>query len=163
MLAAALAAPDHGRLRPARFAIVRGDFRAALAELLVEATRRRDPSTPDATLERVFAVTRDAPLIVVVGAVIRPAHRVPEHEQLLSVGASAMNLLNAAHALGYGAFWRTGPNADDPLVRRAFGLEEPNRLVGFVHVGTRRGPATSRPAVELRQYARPWNGRVVPF
>ena len=41
IVAAAMRAPDHGRLRPWRFAIVRGDARAKLGQLMASTVRKR--------------------------------------------------------------------------------------------------------------------------
>jgi nitroreductase len=57
-----------------------------------------------------------------------------------------MNILNAAHALGYGAKWVTGANCYDADFRAAFGLEPGDRLIGFIHIGTIVAPIqTTRP------------------
>ena len=45
-LDAALRAPDHGRMQPWRFRLIRGAARAKFAELLVNAAQARDPATP---------------------------------------------------------------------------------------------------------------------
>ena len=67
-------------------------------------------------------------------------HKIPEIEQVMAVAAAAMNMLNAAYALGYGGKWITGPNAYDPTVAAALGLQAPDRLAGFLYLGT---PATT--------------------
>jgi nitroreductase len=67
---------------------------------------------------------------------LRSGHPVPEVEQLLSAGAAAMNMLNAIHLLGYAGIWVTGANAYDARVNEALGFQAPNRLVGFLAVGT---------------------------
>ena len=38
-------------------------------------------------------------MVIVLGARVAPHAKIPEGEQLLSVGAAGMNLLNALHAL----------------------------------------------------------------
>ena len=50
-----LRAPDHGRLRPWRFVLIRGEARTAFADRLVAAARRRDPDAPQALLDRYRA------------------------------------------------------------------------------------------------------------
>lgn len=136
MVAAALRAPDHGGLRPWRFAIVRGEARQRLGDLFADALKGRDPTWTEPLLERERGRPLRSPVVIACGARIRPEHKIPEIEQLMAAGAGAMNLLNAAHALGYGAMWVTGPNAYDPMVAAALGFAAPDRLVGFVYVGT---------------------------
>ena len=48
-----------------------------------------------------------APLVVAVVSRAGPHVKIPESEQVLSSAAAAMNLVPAAHALGYGASWIT--------------------------------------------------------
>lgn len=136
ILDAGLRAPDHGRLRPWRFVLIRGEARAALGDCLAAAARARDHKAPPALLDRYRAWTQRTPLLIAVGARIRPDHPVPEVEQVLSAGAAAMNMLNAIHMLGYGGMWVTGANTYDPRVNAALGFQAPSRLVGFLAVGT---------------------------
>ena len=98
------------------------------------------------------------PLILALGVHVTPAHKVPEIEQMLAVGAAAMNMLNAAHALGYGGKWITGTNAYDPAVATALGLPPPHRLAGFLYLGTPDGdpPMTRRP--EPAEFLVNWTG-----
>ncbi len=133
---AAVRAPDHGRLRPWRFFVVRGAARARLSELFVAAARRRDPSLSEAQIEKERGKPFRAPVTIVVAAKTVLGHKVPEIEQLLSTGAAAMNILNAVHALGFGAKWVTGANCYDAEFRASMGLDESDRLIGFIHVGT---------------------------
>jgi nitroreductase len=133
---AAVRAPDHGRLRPWRFFVVRGEARERLSELFVTAARRRDPSISEAQLEKERGKPSRAPVTIVVAAKTVPGHKIPEIEQVLSTGAAGMNILNAAHALGFGAKWVTGENCYDPAFRAAMGLDETHRLIGFIHIGT---------------------------
>jgi nitroreductase len=137
-----LRAPDHGRLRPWRFVLIRGEARTAFADRLVAAARRRDPAAPQALLDRYRAWPLRTPLLIGVGAMIRANHVIPEGEQILSAGAAAMNMLNAIHLLGYAGMWVTGANAYDPEINAALGFEAPSRLVGFLAVGTARATAT---------------------
>ena len=136
MVAAALRAPDHGRLRPWHYAVIRGEGRNRLGDLFVEALLRREPAAPEALIERERGRPLRSPVVIACGARIRTGHTIPEIEQILAAGAGAMNILNAAHALGHGAMWVTGANSYDPVVAAALGFPAPDRLVGFVYVGT---------------------------
>jgi nitroreductase len=139
ILDAGLRAPDHGRLRPWRFVLIRGDARAALSDCLAAAARARQ--APQAQIDRIRAWPLRTPLLIGLGAQIRAGHAIPEIEQMLSAGAAAMNMLNAIHMLGYAAMWVTGANTYDPKVNAALGFQAPNRLVGFLAVGTAKAPS----------------------
>jgi nitroreductase len=155
ILEAGLRAPDHGRLRPWRFVLIRGEARLAWGERLAEAAQARDPASADALGERFRAWVRRTPLIIAVGAEIRANHKIPEIEQILSAGAAAMNMLNAIHMLGYAGMWVTGPNAYDPQVNAWLGFEPPSRLVGFLAVGTpKAAPRIERPS--RAEHVREW-------
>jgi nitroreductase len=62
---------------------------------------------------------------------------VPEIEQVVAVGAAVENLLLAAHGMGFGASWKTGPAAYDEGVKHAVGLKRDDHIVAIVHLGTR--------------------------
>lgn len=158
LLAAATRAPDHGRLRPWRFLVVRGDARLALGERLVAAQRRRDPQTPEAQLERERAKPLRAPLILVVAARIDHAHKIPAIEQVLSAGAAAQNVMLAAFALGYGCAWKTGEPAYDDDIKAAFGLAPGDAIVGFLYLGTNAKPLLPPPALDAAQFVSEWKG-----
>lgn len=143
---AALRAPDHGRVQPWRFRLVRGPARAALAEKLVEATLRRDANTPSGQIEKLRS-RASVPLMVAASATLKRDPKVPEIEQVLAAGAGVMNLLNAFHLQGFGAIWLTGPNVYDPAVWAVLGLGSSERLLGLIYVGT---PAANTPAALTR-------------
>jgi nitroreductase len=137
ILKAGVRGPDHGRLAPWRFVIVRGAARERLGEVFAEALRERNPAVDEESLDLERARPLRAPLLVVVVSRLREGvPKVPVVEQILSVGAAAENILLAAHALGYGGMWRTGPAAYDPMVQRALGVGEGEAIAGFLYLGT---------------------------
>lgn len=149
-LAAAVRAPDHGRMQPWRFRLIRGAARVRFAQLLVAAALARDPATPPAQLDKLRSRPQQVPLVIAVSAQLRDNAKVPQIEQLLSTGAAVMNLLNALHAQGFGAILLTGPSAYDPAVASGLGCEQSEQLLGFVYVGTIGAvvpAAAPRPAV----------------
>jgi nitroreductase len=151
ILDAGLRAPDHGRLRPWRFVLIRGEERMKWAARVADAAVARDPENGAAIGERYRAWAERTPLIIAIGANVVAGHKIPEIEQVLSAGAAAMNMLNAIHMLGYGGMWVTGLNAYDPAINKALGFEAPSRLVGFLAIGTPRpvpadAPKFARPA-----------------
>lgn len=132
----ALRAPDHGRMQPWRFKLIRGAARARFAELLVTTARARDPAAPPAQLDKLRSRPQQVPLVIAVSARLRENPKVPAIEQVLSTGAAMMNLLNAFHAQGFGAVWLTGPGVYDPAVAAGLVLGTGEQLLGFIYVGT---------------------------
>ena len=140
MLAAAVAAPDHGRHRPWRFVMIRGAARKAFGEVLAEALRRsgrQRGAEPDAAAEdRERAKPMRAPVIIAVACAAGGDEKVPHAERLAATAAATENLVLAATALGYGAMWRTGAPARDAFVREALGFADGEEITGFVYLGT---------------------------
>jgi len=135
MLAIAARTPDHGKLAPWRFIVFEGEARRSAGEAIARAFRAK---YPDATVEQADAERERlarAPLVIAVVSRAAPHVKIPEWEQVLSAGAAAMNLVLAAHALGFAASWITEWYAYDRRVLDAIGVAPHERVVGFVHIG----------------------------
>jgi nitroreductase len=76
-------------------------------------------------------------------------------EQELSCGAAAMNLLLAAHALGYVAGWVTGWRTYSERVRSAF-CAPGERVAGFIFIGHPSRPLEDRPRPDLAEISSNW-------
>ncbi len=156
MVAIAARTPDHGKLAPWRFVIVPDEARPALALKLVEIQRaeKRDCTPRDDEAAAQF-VTQAPALVVVLSAPVIP-HKIPLWEQELSAGAACMNLLHAVHASGFVGSWLTGWAAYSDAVRDLFG-QAPQRIAGFVFIGTPGRALEERPRGELSQIVHQWN------
>ncbi|HEV7490758.1 MAG TPA: nitroreductase [Rhodanobacteraceae bacterium] len=158
LLSAAIRVPDHGKLTPWRLLLIRGDARARLGSALAEIHLRKEPDVPPAVIEKDRARFTFAPVIVAVIARIEADHpKIPAQEQLLSAGCVAYNLLLGAQGLGFGAQWLTGWAAYDREAAALLGLNENERVIGFVHIGTAREPAPERNRPELETVQSEWN------
>ena len=91
----------------------------------------------------------DAPLVIAIVSLTKPHPKVPPWEQELSAGASAMNLVTAATALGYGACWLTGWFSSDRDVLDGLGVKPEEKLAGFIHIGGVAKPSQDRPRPAL--------------
>lgn len=161
VFAAAVTAPDHGAIRPWRFAVIRGAALERFGDLFAEATRRRDPAAGAEVLEEARKKALRSPLVIVVWAEVRENHpKVPPIEQVVSTAAAAQNMLLALHAKGYGAIQLTGPNAHDPFVKGAFGLRAKDEIVGFLYVGTPIEPVAAKRRPDATAFLRQWEGVV---
>jgi nitroreductase len=139
LIAAAARAPDHGRVKPWRFAVVNGAKREEFATAVAGARRAR---LPDMTEDQIVAEkdkVRRSPTILVVGCAVRRdiLTKVPEIEQVIAVGAAVENMFLAAQAMGLGVMWKTGPAAYDAGVKAVVGLNADDHIVAILHLGTR--------------------------
>ncbi len=155
MLTIAARTPDHGKIAPWRFVVVAPERRAALATLLTEACRAEKPAASAAEIAGLEQFAHQAPTLVVVLSSPRPDSPIPVWEQELSAGAACMNLLHAAHAAGYAAGWLTGWAAFSETVLAAFGAA-PERIVGFVFIGTPSRPLDERPRPAIDRIVTHW-------
>ena len=148
LLQAAIRVPDHGKLVPFRLLLIQDDARAALGRFMAVRSTQRNPGN-EAMIEKDRARFSHAPVIVSVIARPQANPKVPEWEQLLTAGSVCMNLLHAAHALGFGAQWLTAWMAEDRPLAEHLGLSAGERIVGFIHIGTPKldVPDRERPAL----------------
>ncbi|MCB5190198.1 nitroreductase family protein [Methylobacillus arboreus] len=156
ILQAAAVAPDHAGLRPWHFKVVRGDNRHALLQQVLQ--------HPDAQTERVRALhgkyalkLTTAPVVIVLAARITHHPKAPEFEQLLAAGAAVMNMLNAAHLLGYSGFWSSTPDPLDVLLHKIMAFEQQDKIIGLLNLGVPANApkaTASRPAWQT--YAQVW-------
>ena len=151
----AMRTPDHGKLHPWRFVHVSRERRAAFAALLERAYREEHPEPGRLELEAIEKFAHQAPTLIV--ALSCPVERgtIPLWEQQLSCGASLMNLLSAAHALGYVGGWVTGWASYSDTVLKAFG-KEGDRIAGFVFIGTPSQPLEERPRPDYDEVVSDW-------
>lgn len=155
ILTIATRTPDHGKLAPWRFVIVAQDQRGALADLLARALTEADPAASPAHVQKALDFAHQAPTLVVLVSAPIPDHKIPLWEQTLSVGAAGMNLLLAAHALGYVGGWLTGWAAYSERVCAAF-CEPGERIAGFLFLGSPGVEVQERPRPPLESVIRQW-------
>lgn len=136
LLRAAATAPDHGRLRPWRWILVRDEGRAALGRCFAD-----ECAGPEARRAQMEAKTQKAPLLATlvfspVPDDIGRGSPVPEWEQLVATSAMASFLILLLHTRGFGSVWRTGRFTDSEQIRRVLGLHREERLLGWLYIGT---------------------------
>ena len=140
--------PDHGKLAPWRFIVFEGDARTRAGEAIAGVFARKNPDASPAEIDVEKRRLADAPLVIGVVSLTKPHPKVPPWEQEMSAGASAMNIVTAATALGFGACWLSGWFSFDRDVLDAFGLKADEKLAGLIHIGTVSKASEDRP--------RPW-------
>ncbi|ADO41417.1 nitroreductase family protein [Ketogulonicigenium vulgare] len=150
ILTAAARTPDHGKLEPFRFILLR---RGALDRLAALAGARGAAlGKEEGPLLKAVTQFSQSPFAIAVVQVPRPTDKVPAIEQTYTAGAVALALLNAAMASGFAANWLTGWTAYDPtFLAEGLGLQLGESLVGFVHIGTSTSTPPERPRPDLAQ------------
>ena len=141
--------PDHGKLTPWRFIVFEGEGRMRAGEVIAKVFAQNNPQAAAAEIEIEKRRLAEAPLVIGVVSSTKPHPKIPPWEQELSAGASAMNIVTAATALGYGACWLTGWFAFDRDVLEGLGLKTDEKLAGLIHIGTPSKPSEDRPRPAL--------------
>ena len=151
MVRAGMRAPDHAMLRPWQFVVVEGDRRQDLGHVLQASLRLRGV-TDETQLERSLNIPMRAPVIIAVLLRYKEHPKVERTEQVGSAAASAYAVSLAAEAQGFGSIWRTGSYATDPHVVSALGGGPQDEVIGFLYVGTKKGPSKTLPKLDLEDF-----------
>lgn len=153
---AALRAADHGLLRPWRFLVIEGDSRHRLGDLFLKAALEKDPELSEAQQEKIRNKPLRAPLLIVTIAIEKEHPKVPSIEMDLSAGAATQNMLVAAYAQHIGAMWRTGSMAFNKTVNKGLGLQDSEKIIGFLYLGTVAGPLKPICEEDVSSYFEEW-------
>ena len=144
LLKIAARVPDHGKLHPWRFIVFDGEARTEFSRKLETRFRVTEPDAPPEryALERIRF--ERAPVVVAVISSLKDTSKIPEWEQILSAGAVCQNLLIACNAMGFAAQWLTEWYAYDEVMTAEMGLNEAERVAGFIYIGTASEEPTER-------------------
>lgn len=156
LLEAAACAPDHKELTPFRFIRIADDQRERLAQAFEQALLERDAAALPLERERAREKAFRAPTLLLAVARLEPEHPdVPARERYVSLGAALMNLLLAAHGLGYAGMLTSGRALRMASFARVFALAPGEEPVCFVSLGT---PTRARRRIrpQARQLISDW-------
>lgn len=138
--------PDHRRVTPFRFVLFEGAARDAFGDILKAAFLANEPDAGEERAEKERQRFLRAPIVVAVVSSVKPDHRTPVWEQMMTAGAVCQNMLLAASAHGFAAQWLTEWYAFDEKVLAQLGLGENEKIAGYVYMGT----ATCEPKERAR-------------
>jgi nitroreductase len=145
IMRACVRAPDHGRLRPWRFVVLEGAAREKLGDAMARVSLAKFPQSTTEQLDGERRKALRAPTIIVVAARVTEG-KIPQVEQLGAVAAGVENMMLAAHALGYGAMWKTGAIAYDSQIKTTLGLAAEDQIIALLYLGTTALAGTATPA-----------------
>ncbi len=149
ILTLAVRVPDHGKIAPWRFVVYRGKERARIGEALLALALEKNPQLSEEMIAVERARFTRAPVVIAVISTAAPHAKIPEWEQLMSVGAVCLNLLMAANAHGFVSNWLTEWFAYDERAYPLLGVKPGEKVAGFIHVGSTTFPITERPRPAL--------------
>lgn len=160
ILRAATRVPDHGKLSPWRLVIIPREERAAFGAMLATAYRAEKAEAGRLEIEAMENFAKVAPLMIALISTPVESSKVPLWEQQLSVGAVSMQLLNAAHALGFVGNWLTGWPSFNRSVAESLGASgAQDRVAGFFFFGTATKPLEERPRPETAAVVSVWRAK----
>jgi len=152
----ALRAPDHVWLRPWKFIEIRGDSRKRLADSFIKASISSGEEMTEELEEKLKKAPFRAPMVIVLVADIKEHPKVPKIEQIISLGASAQNILLGLYDIGYSAIWRTGKMAFNQHITDALGFPANYEVIGYLYVGTPSGNVKALPELDLNNHLTRW-------
>jgi nitroreductase len=145
VLEVATTVPDHGGLRPWRFAVIRGSGRDRFGEALVAGLfQLRGDEVPEAAVTKMRGKAFAAPCAVMMIASPQLESNVPEWEQVASASCTGYAMVLGASALGLGAVWKSAAVLDTEPVRELFGLAPHEKLLGWVNLGSPGEPSRKK-------------------
>lgn len=147
LLTAASRTPDHGKLVPWRFIVIR-DGREGLGKIFTVHAQKAGLDA-EKIEKNARSFTYGGVMIAVIASP-KPSEKIPAWEQELAAGSVCLALLNAALASGWGANWLTGPLARDAaFLSEAFGCTDDEFVAGFIHIGEEKVTPTDRDRPEI--------------
>jgi nitroreductase len=141
-------APNHKRTWPWRFALVEGDGRARLGEVIADAMAvHGDP--PEKVVKARGKYLRTPATLVVGAAPGDSPDRTAENRD--AVAAGIQNLLLGGTALGLATYWGSCPKGANDVVARWCGFEPGTHVAAIMYLGwaTTAPEAPARPPVQL--------------
>jgi nitroreductase len=135
LLAAAVQAPNHYKVRPWRFVVLTGEGLKKLGEVMAASQQERHPEFPPEAFDKCRSLPLRAPVLIAVGVDKPSEEKVLEIENMAAAAAAVQNLLLAAHAMGLGAKWRTDIWARDSRVKEFLGFDPDQQIIAFIYLG----------------------------
>ena len=159
ILEVGLRVPDHGKIGPWRIQVITTEGQEVLGDLAAKIfSNEYGERATEKQIEAERQRPQRAPVLLVVTSDIQFPHKIPELEQRLSGGAMCMNILNAAHALGFSAQWVTEWLSFDSEIKVALGHEEQTDIIGMIYIGTASEPPQPRNRPPLEEIVSEWSG-----
>ena len=160
IIEAGLRVPDHGKIGPWRIQIITENGQKKLGDVFAKAFKKEHGDrTTDPMIEFEKNRPSRAPCLLIITSNILVPHKIPEMEQKLSGGALCMNILNAAHALGYSAQWLTEWVSYNAEIKVALGHDPSVDIIGMIYIGTPVEEPQQRERPSIDTVVSEWSGQ----
>ena len=139
-------APNHKRTWPLRIAVVRGDSRRALGDVVADAMAMRGDD--EAKVLKTRTKYLRAPVIFVVASAVGESANETE-ENKYAVAAGIQNTLLMAEAMGLAALWSSPAKGANDAITTFCKMDNTDYVLGLIYVGSanKEAPAAVRPPV----------------
>lgn len=156
LLEIGLRVPDHGKLEPWRLVLFTDETWVKAGKKIEQLMLSRDPEIEPEMLE--VERSRFLPAPLTIGVISSPIKhpKIPLIEQKFSAACVCLNLVHAAHAMGFGAHWVTRWFAYDAEANQLLGAKEGEFFAGFIHIGTPETRLEERPRPDLTKKVSFW-------
>lgn len=149
MVTAAQWAPNHKRTWPLRVAVVRGESRRGLGEVIADAMAARGDDETKVTKTRKKYMR--APVVFVVASAAGETSNETE-ENKYAVAAGIQNLLLTAEAMGLAALWSSPAKDANNVITSFCNMDTTDHVLGIIYVGSAKqeAPSAPRPPTNIR-------------
>ena len=135
-------APNHKRTWPLRLAVVRGESRRALGEVIAHSMAERGDE--EFKVEKTRTKYMRSPVVIVVASALGNSDSETE-ENRYAVAAGIQNLLLMAEAQQLAALWGSPAKGANDSITQFCEMELSDRVLGIIYVGA---PAKAAQLVE---------------
>lgn len=161
LLTIASRVPDHGKLAPWRFVVLKGEDRITAGRRIGDAYAEAHPDADAEMIEKQSRPFEPSPLVIAVVSTATEHPRIPLWEQQLAAGAVCLNLMHGAHALGFSAQWLTGWCCFNDSGKTVLGVDPAEQIAGFIHVGTPTEPPVERGRPDIGGLTTIWSAEAM--
>jgi nitroreductase len=137
ILAAAGAAPDHGRVTPWHFYEITQQSRGKLGEVFAQCLLDRDKEASETQIADARDKALRGPLLLLAVAKLGSMdEEIPAQEKLISAGCAIQNILLTVHDMGFAAGISSGKAIYSKRMKDLFSLGEDEAPLCFITIGT---------------------------
>jgi len=157
-------APNHGQTEPWFFKVFTGNGLQTLADIQ---SRLYKEEAGESFSEDKFQKLQQQPLlashIISIGMKRTLTKQIPEIEDIEAVACAVQNMYLSVAAYGLGGYWTTGGVTYTEKAKYYFGLEGPDKLLGFFYIGHVAIPSPAAKRKPIEEKVEWVNGPISPL